>query len=193
MSLTQRDLQAEMRRNQLLDIGLALFAERGFENVSIKDVATQAEVSSGLIYHYFRSKDELLVAIFQRDNPLPDIEVIVAEISDLPAREGLLLVAQRLTQLLPEKRLVIRMIIRELLSPRSTLLLKVISFRQQAVALLSEYIQSRVVSGELRPHQSLVPLHMLVSSFLILLILDQPLEGYAEQFAETILNGIRAT
>jgi len=136
MSPTQRDLQAETRRQQLLDIALALFAERGFENVSIKDLAAEAEVASGLIYHYFRSKDELLVAIFQRHNPLPDFEAIFEEVSDLPARDGLLLLAQRLAQLLPEKRLVIRMLVRELLSPRSMVLTEVVSLRQQAVALL---------------------------------------------------------
>ncbi len=188
---TQRDLQAETRRNQLLDIALALFAEGGVENVSMKDLAAEAEVAQGLIYHYFRSKDELLTAVFQRHNPLPEFEAIVEEIANLPAREGLLLFAQRLAQLLPEKRRVIRLLVREMLSPRSNMLTEVISLRQAGVALLSEYLQRRVAAGELRPHQPLVPMHMLVSSLLILLILDQPLEPYVEQFVETILDGIR--
>src|SRR5215813_2032408 len=127
MPPTQRDLQAETRRNQLLDIALALFAERGFENVSIKDLAAEADVASGLIYHYFRNKDELLVAMFRRHNPLPEFEIIVKELSDLPAREGLLIFAQRLSQLLPEKRLVIRLLVRELLSPRSKVLTELLS------------------------------------------------------------------
>ena len=58
---TQRDIQAEKRKNQLLDISLTLFAQRGVENVSIKELATEANVSQGLIYYYFQSKDELLV------------------------------------------------------------------------------------------------------------------------------------
>src|SRR5215468_7224395 len=190
MPPTQRDLQAEIRRNQLLDIALALFAERGFENVSIKDLAAAAEVAPGLIYHYFRNKDELLVAMFLRHNPLPEFEVIVAELADLPAREGLLLFARRVSELLPEKRLVIRLLVRELLSPRSTMLTELLSMRQQAVALLSSYMERRIAAGELRPHQPLIPLHMLISSFLILLLLDQPLGPYVEQLVETILEGI---
>ncbi len=187
---TQRDLQAETRRNQLLDIALALFAERGLENVSIKDLAADAEVASGLIYHYFRSKDDLLAAVFQRHNPLPEFEAIAKELSGLPAREGLLLFARQLTRLLPQKRLVIRLLVREMLSPRSTMLTQVITFRQEAIALLSAYLQSRVDAGELRPHEPLVPLHMLVSSLLVLVLLDQPLEPYVAHFVETILNGI---
>ena len=69
-------------------------------------------------------------------------------------------------------------------------LTEVVSLRQQAVALLGEYFERRVAAGELRVHQPLVPLHMLISSFLILLLLDQPLEPYVEQFVETILDGI---
>jgi AcrR family transcriptional regulator len=189
----QRDLQAETRRNQLLDVGLALFSERGVENVSIKDLAAEAGIAPGLLYHYFSGKDELLAAVFQKYNPLPQFEAIVKEIADLPAHAGLLLFARRLTQLLPEKRRVLRLLIRELLSPRTVMLKDVLAFRQEGIALFSAYLQSRIDAGELRPHQPLVPLHMLISSFLILLIVEQPLEPYYEQFVETIWEGIRAT
>ena len=187
---TQRDLQAKHRRNQLLDIALGLFAERGLENVSIKDIAAEADIASGLIYHYFRSKDDLLAAVFQRYNPLPDFEAIAQELTDLPVREGLLLFAQRLAKLLPEKRRVIRLLVREMLSPRSTMLAQVAELRQHGIALFSDYMQRRIATGELRPHQPLVPLHMLVSSSLILLLLDQPIEPFVAPFVDTLLDGI---
>jgi AcrR family transcriptional regulator len=189
---TQRDLQADMRRNQLLDIALALFAERGVENVSVKDLADEADVTPGLLYHYFRSKDELLAAVFQKHNPLPEFEAIVRELADLPAREGLLLFARRLAQLLPEKRRVLRLLIRELLSPRSVMLKEVIALRQEGIALFGEFLQRRIEAGELRTHQPLVPLHMLISSLLLLLLLDQPLEPNIEQFVGIIYEGIHA-
>ena len=189
---TQRELQAENRRNQLLDVALALFAERGLENVSIKDIAAEAEIASGLIYHYFGSKDDLLMAVCQRYNPLPEFEAIAQELSDLPVRQGLTLFAQRLSTLLPEKRRVIRLLVREMLSPRSIMLAEVLALRQQGIALLSGYLQRRIDAGELRPHQPLVPIHMLISSALVLMLLDQPLEAYVEQFVETLLDGIGA-
>src|SRR6266699_512172 len=102
---TRRDLQAEARRNQLLDIALALFAERGVENVSIKDLAAEAEVAQGLIYYYFPSKDELLAAVLERHNLLPQLQAQIAAVDDLPAREGLLRFASSLATLLSEKRL----------------------------------------------------------------------------------------
>jgi TetR/AcrR family fatty acid metabolism transcriptional regulator len=43
-----------------------VFAERGFFNSQVADVAREAGVAAGTVYLYFRSKDDLLVSIFER-------------------------------------------------------------------------------------------------------------------------------
>ena len=189
-SPTKRDLQAETRRSQLLDIALALFAERGVENVSIKDLATEASVAQGLIYHYFQSKDELLSAVFQRHNPLPPLREIIGEIEVLPAREGLVLFAHRVATLLPEKRLILRLLVRELLSPRSNLLVQAFPSREEAVILLAQYLQRRIDAGELRPHQPRISVHMFVSSLLTLVLLEQPIEPMIQELLDVLFEGI---
>ena len=45
---------------------LTVFARLGFQRATVRDVAHGAGVSQGLLYHYFRTKDALLVAVFQR-------------------------------------------------------------------------------------------------------------------------------
>ncbi len=49
-------LQRDARRQKLLELGLRLFANRSYEDVSIDDVAREAGMSKGLLYHYFGSK-----------------------------------------------------------------------------------------------------------------------------------------
>ena len=44
------------RRAQLLELGLRLFGDRSYDDVSIDDIAREAGVSKGLLYHYFGSK-----------------------------------------------------------------------------------------------------------------------------------------
>ena len=51
--------QPDERRQELLDTAMRLFVERGVEEVSIRDIAEAADVTPGLIYHYFDSKTEL--------------------------------------------------------------------------------------------------------------------------------------
>lgn len=56
----------EDRRNELLDCAQALFFERGYEQTTVTDVTTRANVSKGTLYHYFASKEEMLEALAAR-------------------------------------------------------------------------------------------------------------------------------
>ena len=47
------------RKEELLDTAMRLFAEKGYDNVSVRSVAREAGVASGLAYHYFESKQRM--------------------------------------------------------------------------------------------------------------------------------------
>jgi AcrR family transcriptional regulator len=64
--VTRRRLQPQQRREQLLDIGAALFAEKPYKDVLLKEIVARAGVSRHLLYHYFPSKRDLYIAIFER-------------------------------------------------------------------------------------------------------------------------------
>jgi len=51
---------------RLLRIASAMFAERGFESTSVQQIVAAAGVTKGAMYHYYASKDDLLVEIYQR-------------------------------------------------------------------------------------------------------------------------------
>jgi len=59
---TRTRLDTERRRAQLIDVGLNLLGTRPYDEVSMDDVAREAGVSHGLVYHYFADKRELLIA-----------------------------------------------------------------------------------------------------------------------------------
>jgi AcrR family transcriptional regulator len=52
------------RRQELLDAAVRVFARKGFGAARVGDIAEEAGVAHGLLYHYFRSKDEVLETIF---------------------------------------------------------------------------------------------------------------------------------
>jgi AcrR family transcriptional regulator len=55
------------RRQQLLDIGRSLFAERGFEATSIEEVAARAGVSKPVVYEHFGGKEGLYAVVVDRE------------------------------------------------------------------------------------------------------------------------------
>lgn len=59
-SRTRLDVQA--RRAQLLALGLQLFADRSYDEISIDELASAAGISKGLLYHYFSSKRDFYIA-----------------------------------------------------------------------------------------------------------------------------------
>ncbi len=55
------------RREQLLDVGRKLFAERGFEGTSIEEIASQAGVSKPVVYEHFGGKEGLYAVVVDRE------------------------------------------------------------------------------------------------------------------------------
>ncbi|MDQ3821737.1 MAG: TetR/AcrR family transcriptional regulator [Actinomycetota bacterium] len=62
--MTDRSIAAEDKRRLILDAAVRVFARRGFHHCRVSDVADEAGVAYGLVYHYFRSKDEVLDTLF---------------------------------------------------------------------------------------------------------------------------------
>ena len=55
------------RREQLLDIGRKLFAEKGFEAVSVEEIAAKADVSKPVVYEHFGGKEGLYAVVVDRE------------------------------------------------------------------------------------------------------------------------------
>ena len=59
-------LDPGQRREQILDAANALFAERGYDEVSVEDIASSAGVTRGLVHHYFGGRKEVYIALLER-------------------------------------------------------------------------------------------------------------------------------
>ena len=72
------------KRRMILDAAIRVFARQGFHNCRVSDIADEAGVAYGLVYHYFRSKEEVLDTLF-----LERWDVLVATIDEVAAREDM--------------------------------------------------------------------------------------------------------
>jgi TetR/AcrR family fatty acid metabolism transcriptional regulator len=77
------------RRRELLDAAARVFARKGFHASRVGDIAEEAGVAHGLLYHYFRSKDEVLETIFRETWGVLVVETQRIEESGGPLREQL--------------------------------------------------------------------------------------------------------
>lgn len=80
---------ATERRRQILDAAVRVFARQGFHTCRVSDIADEAGVAYGLVYHYFRSKDEVLNTLFQERWSLMTALIEDVDRQELTAREKL--------------------------------------------------------------------------------------------------------
>jgi AcrR family transcriptional regulator len=78
---------AENRREAIAEAALKLFAEVGFDNVNNKDLGRAAGVAPGLIYYYFKDKDDLFRYVLRKS--LKDMLTCYSEIKGKANSDGL--------------------------------------------------------------------------------------------------------
>lgn len=87
---------AEEKRRRILDAAVRVFARDGYHTSRVGDIAEEAGVAHGLLYHYFSSKDEVLATVF-RENWSELLERFRAvEDADEPADEKLVAMVKML-------------------------------------------------------------------------------------------------
>jgi TetR/AcrR family fatty acid metabolism transcriptional regulator len=72
------------KRALILDAATRVFAERGFFGAQVADIARRAGIAAGTVYLYFRSKDDLLISLFDRtmQDAIRDGRAALAEVED---------------------------------------------------------------------------------------------------------------
>jgi len=61
----QEDTEGSDKRERILEGALRAFAEKGFYNTKVSEIADEADVADGTIYLYFKNKDDLLISLFE--------------------------------------------------------------------------------------------------------------------------------
>jgi TetR/AcrR family transcriptional regulator, fatty acid metabolism regulator protein len=77
------------KRRLILDAAIRVFARQGFHTCRVSDIADEAGVAYGLVYHYFQSKDEVLDTLFlERWNVMLEA-ISETDAQQIPARDKL--------------------------------------------------------------------------------------------------------
>ena len=180
---TVRQRLAAARREQILETALGLFAARGFDATSTRQIANEAGIAEGLIFHYFPTKASVLTAILEdrqegrrafrselrpllegaRSKPAPELLHAVASgwLATLRRDEEFIVVLFATAQTNPEVGAAWQELIRE------------------GTELLTGYLATRVDAGELRMDLPLeTAATMFVSSLMIFFLARRRLRDH---------------
>lgn len=190
---------SEERRHQILEAALRVFADKGFVGATNKDIALEAGVTPGLIYHYFVDKRALFDAIFAAHSPLGGAESWLAseETLELEPRVVLgLLVNSLVTRMeTAHNAPALRCLLGEAMhTPEMTSLFNANIAR--IVNALAVYLRAQMERGWLRPLDPVLVAQLLIGSLIACVMRrtitgDPVLRAYSvEQIAFTLVDMI---
>lgn len=104
-------------RQQIKEAAFKLFAKEGFSDTPVSSIADKAGVSKGLIYHYFSSKEAILVSIFEDLNQIGEEATTFPD--NMPARQCMKQMLQKIFGYLENSSEVIRLMISLALQPET--------------------------------------------------------------------------
>lgn len=81
------------KRRLILDAAVRVFARQGFHTCRVSDIADEARVAYGLVYHYFKSKDEILDTLFLERWDVLLRAITEVDATEIPPREKLYAIA----------------------------------------------------------------------------------------------------
>jgi AcrR family transcriptional regulator len=146
--LTDRSIAQEEKRKQILDAAVRVFARGGYHGSRVGDIAEEAGVAHGLLYHYFRSKEQVLQTIF-RENWGELLERFHAvEAAEEPAGEKLAGIAKILLRTWRNDPDLVTVMVREV--ARSAQLQGQVDEVREAFAIVQRVIEQGQVDGSFR-------------------------------------------
>ncbi|HEY3191083.1 MAG TPA: TetR/AcrR family transcriptional regulator [Solirubrobacteraceae bacterium] len=150
MASTARAQAARDKRRQILDAAVRVFARQGFHASRVSDIADEAGVAYGLVYHYFTSKDEVLDTVFlERWNVLLDV-IREADAADLSARDKLARIATFIVDSYAHDPDVMKVIIVEVTRAANSFGLTHLDKIREAYGLIGDIVAKAQARGEFR-------------------------------------------
>lgn len=203
--LTSRQRQAAARREEILKTALGLFAAQGFDATSTKQIAKEAGIAEGLVFHYFPTKASLLTAILEvrlegRRAFRSELRPLLEDAASRPAAEVLRAVASGwLATLRRDEEIVVVLFTTAQTNPEVWEAWQ--GLIQEGTELLTGYLAARVEAGELGEDLPLeTAATMFVSSLMIFFLTRRHLperewreqgDAYARELVSVWLDGAR--
>ena len=146
--MAEHSVAVEDKRRHLLDAAVRVFARKGFHASRVGDIAEEAGVAHGLLYHYFESKDQVLESVFHENWSVLLARIERVEETDEPAAEQLRHIAAIVLRTWLHVPDVVRVVIREFgRSPELTERIGELSQPRQAI---QRVIARGIERGEFR-------------------------------------------
>ena len=199
--MTPSDTAVDKRR-VILEAAVRVFARQGFHTCRVSDIADEARVAYGLVYHYFSSKDEVLDTIFLDRWNIMLAAIKEADSRTIPPREKLYAIAGFIIDSYRHDPDLMKVIIVEVTRAANTFARTHLARIREAFAVIADIVRVAQAQGafrtEITPEFAAIAFYGAIEQVLTGWIFDSEPVGEAELeraktlIVETICGGLDA-
>ena len=139
------------KRRIILDAAVRVFARQGFHTCRVSDIADEAGVAYGLVYHYFQSKDEVLDTLFAERWELMLAAIDEIDARPMSAREKLSAIASFIVESYRHEPELMKVIIVEVTRAANTFGQTHLTEIRKAYQRLADIVEAAQADGSFRP------------------------------------------
>ncbi len=190
----------ERRRDVILEVAAAVFAEKGYQRATVKEIAARAGIAPGTIYLYFSSKRDILLAIVN-ETEMPMVAALL-EMGGIGDREAMVEMIEKGLDITEAQLPFNRTLFSEAWVDNGILEEAVTARIRQIHQLLEKYIAERIAAGVFRPIDPALVAQLVLGMFGSLIVpairgmtpLPSPEKrrALAEAMVDLLLDGVRA-
>jgi AcrR family transcriptional regulator len=195
---TRRGRRIERQRKIIMDAAAELFAQKGYEATTTKDIADSVDIGESTLYGYFSSKKEVLQAILSQQAEM--VDALLVHLTELEQPQSFVTLVDLLMEKILTRTVYNRVLIAEAWTDDEILQSYVIARWHPVMQTLQHFISMKIAKGIFRPIEPGMGARMIMGSFVaaILPVLrgvePAPSPEQRHQLAlmivETISNGL---
>ncbi|MBN1583458.1 MAG: TetR/AcrR family transcriptional regulator [Anaerolineae bacterium] len=196
---SRRQRRYKRRREEILDVSARIFAQKGYGDTKITEIAEALDIANGTLYNYYDSKRDILLAIM--DKVRSDTESLVQEIGEPETREDIVAMLATAYDIFMTHLPFMQTLLIEAWADDTIMQAYFVDQFEHVGQQAHAFIVSRIDAGDFRPIDPVLASQMMLGMFFapILSVLrgntPPPLPAQRRVLAETavdlLLDGIR--
>ncbi len=160
---SRRQRRFVKRRKEILDVAARVFAEKGYGDTKITEIAEALDIADGTLYNYFNSKRDILLAIIGKAKS--DIKPMLQEIGELKTRDDLVVILAKTYDVFMAHLPFTRTLLMEAWADDVILQEYAADHLEHIGQRARKFIVSRVDAGDFRPIDPALATQMMLGMF----------------------------
>jgi len=161
---TRRERRIERQRKIIMDAAAELFAQRGYQATTTRDISDAVDIGESTLYGYFSSKKDVLQAILSHQAEM--VDVLLVHIIELEDPQSFVNLVDLLMEKILTRTVYNRVLIAEAWTDDEVLQSYVIAHWQPVMQTLKNFISMKIANGIFRPIEPDLGARMIVGSFI---------------------------